>query len=160
MADEVELKRLAVKKNLLVMGPDCGTAILDGVPLGFANAVRRGRIGLVGASGTGLQEVSCLIDRLGEGLSQVIGVGGHDLDDRVGGLMMRAGIERLADDPGTRVIVLVSKPPPPRWPAGSWTSRASRASRSSSTSSAAIPASPGRPVSSSEPPSKRRHGTR
>jgi len=113
VADEVELKRLAVKKNLLVMGPDCGTAILDGVPLGFANVVRRGRIGLVGASGTGLQEVSCLIDRLGEGLSQVIGVGGHDLDDRVGCLMMRAGIERLADDPGTRVIVLVSKPPAP-----------------------------------------------
>jgi succinyl-CoA synthetase alpha subunit len=111
VADEVELKRLAVKKNLLVMGPDCGTAILDGVPLGFANAVRRGRIGLVGASGTGLQEVSCLIDRLGEGLSQVIGVGGHDLDERVGGLMMQAAIERLADDPGTRVIVLVSKPP-------------------------------------------------
>jgi hypothetical protein len=75
--------------------------------------VRRGHIGLVGASGTGLQEVSCLIDRLGEGLSQVIGVGGHDLDDRVGGLMMQAAIERLAVDPGTRVIVLVSKPPAP-----------------------------------------------
>jgi FdrA protein len=113
VADEVELKRLAVKKNLLVMGPDCGTAILDGVPLGFANAVRRGSIGLVGASGTGLQQVSCLIDRLGEGLSQVIGVGGHDLDDRVGGLMMQAAIERLAVDSGTRVIVLVSKPPAP-----------------------------------------------
>ena len=111
--DEVELKRLAAKKKLLVMGPDCGTAILDGVPLGFANAVRRGRIGLVGASGTGLQQVSCLIDRLGEGCSQVIGVGGHDLDERVGGLMMQAGIERLAADPGTRVIVLISKPPAP-----------------------------------------------
>jgi FdrA protein len=113
IADEVELKRLAAKKKLLVMGPDCGTAILDGVPLGFANAVRRGRIGLVGASGTGLQQVSCLIDRLGEGCSQVIGVGGHDLDERVGGLMMQSGIERLAADPGTRVIVLVSKPPAP-----------------------------------------------
>jgi FdrA protein len=113
VADEVELKRLAAKKKLLVMGPDCGTAILDGVPLGFANAVRRGPIGLVGASGTGLQEISCLIDRLGEGCSQVIGVGGHDLDERVGGLMMQAGIERLAADPGTRVIVLVSKPPAP-----------------------------------------------
>jgi FdrA protein len=113
VTDEVELKRLAARKNLLVMGPDCGTAILDGVPLGFANAVRRGRIGLVGASGTGLQEVSCLIDRLGEGLSQVIGVGGHDLDERVGGLMMQAGIERLAADAATRVIVLVSKPPAP-----------------------------------------------
>jgi hypothetical protein len=93
------------------MGPDCGTAILDGVPLGFANAVGRGRIGLVGASGTGLQQVSCLIDRLGEGVSQLIGVGSHDLDERVGGLMMRAGIEWLARDPGTTVIVLVSKPP-------------------------------------------------
>jgi succinyl-CoA synthetase alpha subunit len=113
VADEVELKRLAEKKKLLVMGPDCGTAILDGVPLGFANAVRRGRIGLVGASGTGLQQVSCLIDRLGEGCSQVIGVGGHDLDERVGGIMMLAGIEHLAADPGTRVIVLVSKPPAP-----------------------------------------------
>lgn len=111
--DEAMLKRLAAKKNLLVMGPDCGTAILDGVPLGFANAVRRGVIGLVGASGTGLQQVSCLVDRLGEGCSQVIGVGGHDLDERVGGLMMQAGIERLAADPGTRVIVLVSKPPAP-----------------------------------------------
>ena len=113
VADEVELKGLAAKKKLLVMGPDCGTAILDGVPLGFANAVRRGPIGLVGASGTGLQEISCLVDRLGEGCSQVIGVGGHDLDERVGGLMMQAGIQRLAADPGTRVIVLVSKPPAP-----------------------------------------------
>ena len=113
VADEVELKGLAAKKKLLVMGPDCGTAILDGVPLGFANAVRRGRIGLVGASGTGLQQVSCLVHRLGEGLSQVIGVGGHDLDERVGGIMMQAGIERLAADPGTDVTVLVSKPPAP-----------------------------------------------
>ena len=109
--EEIELKRLARKKGLLVMGPDCGTAILDGVPVGFANAVRRGHIGLVGASGTGLQQVSCLIDREGEGVSQVIGVGGHDLDERVGGLMMLAGIERLAGDEGTSVIVLVSKPP-------------------------------------------------
>src|SRR2546425_1266985 len=111
IAEEIELKRLAGKKGLLVMGPDCGTAILDGVPLGFANAVRRGRIGLVGASGTGLQQVSCLIDRLGEGVSQVIGVGGHDLDERVGGLMMLAGIERLAADADTVAIVLISKPP-------------------------------------------------
>ncbi len=96
IADEIELKRLARKKGLLMMGPDCGTAILDGVPLGFANAVRRGRIGLVGASGTGLQQVSCLIDRLGEGVSQLIGVGGRDLDERVGGLMMLAGIDVLS----------------------------------------------------------------
>jgi succinyl-CoA synthetase alpha subunit len=111
LAEEVELKRLAGRKGLLVMGPDCGTAILDGVPIGFANAVRPGRIGLVGASGTGLQQVSCLIDRLGEGVSQVIGVGSHDLSSEVGGLMMQAGLERLGTDPATSVLVLVSKPP-------------------------------------------------
>ena len=113
VADEIELKRLAVRKGLLVMGPDCGTAILDGVPLGFANVVRRGPIGLVAASGTGLQQVVCLIDRLGEGVSQAIGVGGRDLDERIGGLMMLAGLERLAHDPDTTVIVLISKPPSP-----------------------------------------------
>ena len=95
--DEIELKRLAVGKRLLMMGPDCGTAIVDGVPLGFANAVRRGRVGLAGASGTGLQQVSCLVDRLGEGVSQVIGVGSRDLGERVGGVMMRAAIERKGE---------------------------------------------------------------
>ena len=109
--DEIELKSMARARGLLVMGPDCGTAILDGVPLGFANAVRRGTIGLVGASGTGLQQVSCLIDRYGAGVSQAIGVGGRDLDERVGGTMMLAGLERLGADPGTDLIVLISKPP-------------------------------------------------
>ena len=109
--DEIELKSMARARGLLVMGPDCGTAILDGVPLGFANAVRRGTIGLVGASGTGLQQVSCLIDREGAGVSQAIGVGGRDLDERVGGTMMLAALERLAADPETEVIVLISKPP-------------------------------------------------
>jgi FdrA protein len=109
--DEIELKTMARARGLLVMGPDCGTAILDGVPLGFANAVRRGTIGLVGASGTGLQQVSCLIDRYGAGVSQAIGVGGRDLDERVGGTMMLAGLVRLGVDPGTELIVLVSKPP-------------------------------------------------
>jgi FdrA protein len=109
--DEIELKSMARAKGLLVMGPDCGTAILDGVPLGFANAVRRGTIGLVGASGTGLQQVSCLIDRYGAGVSQAIGVGGRDLDERVGGTMMLAALERLGSDPGTALIVLISKPP-------------------------------------------------
>jgi succinyl-CoA synthetase alpha subunit len=114
VSDEIELTRLGRQKGLLVMGPDCGTAILDGVPLGFANAVRRGRIGLVGASGTGLQQVTCLIDRLGEGVSQTIGVGGHDLSEAVGGAMMLLGIEKLAADAETEVIVLVSKPPAER----------------------------------------------
>ncbi len=109
--DEIELKQLARSKGLLLMGPDCGTAIIDGVPLGFANAVRRGPIGLVAASGTGLQQVTCLVDRFGSGVSQAIGVGGRDLDERVGGAMMLAGLERLAADSGTEAIVLISKPP-------------------------------------------------
>jgi FdrA protein len=113
LADEIELKRLAERKGLLVMGPDCGTAILDGVPLGFANVVRRGRIGLIGASGTGLQQVSCLIDRLGEGVSQAIGVGGRDFHEQVGGRTALAALRRLASDEGTSVIVLISKPPAP-----------------------------------------------
>lgn len=109
--DEIELKALARRKGLLLMGPDCGTAILDGVPLGFANVVRRGTVGLAAASGTGLQQVTSLIDRAGAGVSQAIGVGGRDLDERVGGVMMIDAIERLAADPGTSVIVLISKPP-------------------------------------------------
>ena len=113
VSDEVELKDLAERKDLLVMGPDCGTAMLDGIPLGFTNVVRRGRIGLIGASGTGLQQVSCLIDRLGEGVSQMIGVGGRDLDERVGGRMALAALRRLSGDDGTAVIVLISKPPAP-----------------------------------------------
>ena len=93
------------------MGPDCGTAILNGIPLGFANVVRRGAIGVVAASGTGLQQVTCLLDRLGAGVSQAIGTGGHDLSHEVGGITMLQSIEALAADPATRVIVLISKPP-------------------------------------------------
>ncbi|HWI61560.1 MAG TPA: FdrA family protein [Symbiobacteriaceae bacterium] len=111
VADEVALKRLALERGRLLMGPDCGTAILDGVGLGFANAVRRGRIGIVAASGTGAQELSCLIDRLGAGVSQLIGVGGRDLSDAVGGLMTLEAIRRLQADPETERIVVVSKPP-------------------------------------------------
>ncbi len=113
IADEIELKALARERGLLFMGPDCGTAILDGVPLGFANKVRRGTIGLAAASGTGLQQVTSLIDRFGAGVSQAIGVGGRDLDESVGGVMMIDAIDRLAADPGTSVIVLISKPPAP-----------------------------------------------
>jgi succinyl-CoA synthetase alpha subunit len=111
LADEIDLKREAARRDLLVMGPDCGTAIVGGVPLGFANAVRRGTIGIVAASGTGLQQVSCLIDRLGGGVSHALGTGGRDLDERVGGLSMLAGIDALLGDPLTRVLVLISKPP-------------------------------------------------
>lgn len=111
--DEVALKRAGRSRDLLVMGPECGTAIINGVPLGFANAVRRDNIGLVAASGTGLQEVTCLIDRMGGGISHAIGTGGRDLSKEVGGLTMQHGIDLLLDDPGTGVLVLISKPPDP-----------------------------------------------
>jgi succinyl-CoA synthetase alpha subunit len=111
--DERAIKEFARERGLLVMGPDCGTAIVNGVPLGFANVVRRGDIGLVAASGTGLQEVTCRIHQLGGGVSQALGTGGRDLKDDIGGLTMLQGIEALATDPQTRVIVLISKPPSP-----------------------------------------------
>ena len=111
--EEVALKSFASQKKLLLMGPDCGTALIGGTPIAFANAVPRGDIGLVSASGTGLQEVSTLIARLGGGVSHGIGVGGRDLDERVGGLATLAALDALAQDPGTRRIVLISKPPAP-----------------------------------------------
>jgi FdrA protein len=110
---EVTLKRLALARGLFLMGPDCGTAILNGIPLGFANAVSRGGIGLAAASGTGLQEVSCLITAAGEGISQAIGVGGRDLSDEVGGLMMSQALAALSQDATTAVIGLIGKPPGP-----------------------------------------------
>jgi succinyl-CoA synthetase alpha subunit len=113
LADEVELKQRARAQGLLVMGPDCGTAIINGVGLGFANVVRRGRIGLIGASGTGLQEVSILLDRAGEGISHAIGTGGRDLHEQVGATTTLQALELLRDDPRTETIVLVSKPPAP-----------------------------------------------
>ena len=113
-ADEVALKKYARKHDLLVMGPDCGTAIIDGVPLGFANAVRRGAIGVVGASGTGTQQVTSLVHRHGAGISQAIGTGGHDLSQDIGGITMLQGLNRLATDRETKVVVLISKPPAPK----------------------------------------------
>jgi FdrA protein len=109
--DEVTLKQAAHEKGLLMMGPDCGTAILGNVGLCFSNAVRRGNIGIVGASGTGSQEVSVRIHDFGGGITQLIGTGGRDLSPQVGGIMMIDGMRALAVDPATKVIVLVSKPP-------------------------------------------------
>jgi hypothetical protein len=97
----------------MVMGPDCGTAIVNGVPLGFANVVRRGPIGVVGASGTGTQEVTCRIHQLGSGVSQALGTGGHDLSQQIGGISMLYGLQALDAEPATKVILLVSKPPAP-----------------------------------------------
>lgn len=113
LPEELALKQLAAAKGRLVMGPGCGTAIINGVALAFANVVRRGSVGLVAASGTGLQEVTCLLDRGGFGISQAIGVGGRDLSKTINGLMTRQALAMLAADPETKVIVLISKPPSP-----------------------------------------------
>jgi FdrA protein len=113
LEDEIALKQTALAKGLLVMGPDCGTAIIGGVGLGFANRVRRGRIGLVGASGTGLQAVTSHIHALGAGVSHALGTGGRDLKHEVGAITAQQALDLLARDPGTDVIVLVSKPPAP-----------------------------------------------
>ena len=112
-ATEAACKRVAAERGLLLMGPDCGTAILDGVGLGFANAVRRGPVGVVGASGTGIQEVTCLLDAAGVGISHAIGVGGRDLSPEVGGSMTLRALDLLAADDTTERLVVISKPPDP-----------------------------------------------
>lgn len=109
--DEVKLKKKAISKNLLLMGPDCGTAIIDGIGICFANKVRKGNIAIVGASGTGSQEISVRIHDFGGGISQLIGTGGRDLSKEVGGLMMIKSLEILEKDNETDIIVIVSKPP-------------------------------------------------
>ncbi len=111
--DEIKLKKQAVEKGLLMMGPDCGTAIINGIPLAFANVVNRGNIGIVAASGTGLQEVSSIITNLGGGISQAIGTGGRDVKKEVGGTMFIEALKALNKDEKTEVIALVSKPPHP-----------------------------------------------
>jgi len=109
--DEIALKQQAAAEGLLVMGPDCGTAIVNGVGLGFANKVRRGPIGMVAASGTGLQQVSARVHQLGSGFTHAFGTGGRDLSQSVNAATARQGLDLLIRDPDTRVIVLVSKPP-------------------------------------------------
>ena len=110
---EVALKRAAHEAGVLVMGPDCGTAIISGVALGFANVVRPGPVGLVAASGTGAQQISCLLDMAGVGVSHVLGVGGRDLSEAVGGLATLDALAALDADPATERVLLVSKPPAP-----------------------------------------------
>ena len=113
LEDEIELKKIGAKKGLLVMGPDCGTAIINGVPLAFANVVNRGNIGVVAASGTGLQSVTTLISNNGGGISQAVGTGGRDIKEQVGGTTFLQALAMLKSDPNTEVILLVSKPPHP-----------------------------------------------
>lgn len=111
--DEAALKGWASERGLLVMGPDCGTAIVHGVGLAFANAVSRGSVGIVGAAGTGIQEISVVLDRLGAGVSHAIGTGGRDLRSAVGGITTLMALDLLAADPDTRAVVVVAKPPDP-----------------------------------------------
>lgn len=110
---EVALKRTATDRGLLVMGPDCGTAVVGGVGLGFANAISPGPVGLVAASGTGCQQVLALLDHAGVGVAAALGVGGRDLSAAVGGLSTREAMRRLDEDPAVELIVVVSKPPAP-----------------------------------------------
>ena len=111
--DEKKLKEEGTDKGLLVMGPDCGTSIINGVPLAFANDVQRGVIGIAGAAGTGIQEVAVAVERFGGGISHAIGTGGRDLHKEIGGISMKNAIAFLEADPGTKVILVVSKPPAP-----------------------------------------------
>lgn len=108
--DELELKTRAKEKGLLVMGPDCGTSIVHGIGIGFANAVRRGSIGVVGPSGTGLQEFTVQIHNAGQGISHAIGTGSHDLSDTIGGLTTFSALDALEEDPQTKIIAIISKP--------------------------------------------------
>ena len=109
--EEISLKKLAREKGLIVMGPDCGTAIIGGAGIGFANRVRRGPIGVIGASGTGIQEFTSLVHRAGSGISHAIGTGSRDFSDAVGGLSFLSALEALEEDPQTGIIVILSKPP-------------------------------------------------
>ncbi|MCI6274605.1 MAG: acyl-CoA synthetase FdrA [Coriobacteriaceae bacterium] len=109
--DEVRLKRKAHEKGLMLMGPDCGTGIISSIPIAFTNVVKAGKIGIVGASGTGIQEVTCIIDRLGEGVTHAIGTGGRDLSSAVGAITVMDGIAALEHNDGVKVICVISKPP-------------------------------------------------
>ncbi|MEI7612616.1 MAG: acyl-CoA synthetase FdrA [Betaproteobacteria bacterium] len=112
--NEIELKTLANKKGLLVMGPDCGTSIIGKVPLAFANRIPAGSIAVVGASGTGIQEITSQIARLGGGITHALGLGGRDLSESVGGVSALTALDYVARDPASRVVAFVSKPPSPR----------------------------------------------
>jgi FdrA protein len=110
IAHEIVLKRIGAERGLLVMGPDAGTAMVGGLGLGFANVVRPGPVGVVAASGTGAQQLTCLLDEGGVGISQVLGIGGRDLSAEIGGAAARLALAALDADPATELIVLLSKP--------------------------------------------------
>lgn len=109
LEDEIDLKRIALEKGLLLMGPEAGTSIINGTVLGFGNRTNRGNIGIIGASGTGIQHLSVLLDSCGTGISHAIGVGGRDMLAKNGGLMTLQAIKAFENDFQTRVVLLVSK---------------------------------------------------
>jgi len=111
--EEINLKRDASEKGLLMMGPDCGTALINGNPFGFCNDLNSGPVGLVAASGTGAQAISTQLNNLGIGVSHIIGTGGRDLNSEVGGITSKVGLQVLRNDPSTEIIIFVSKPPSP-----------------------------------------------
>ena len=111
LEDEIKIKQKAHEKGLAVMGPDCGTGIIQGVPIAFTNNVTPGSIGIIGASGTGIQELTTIIDRLGEGVKNAIGTGGRDLSTEVGGITMMDMIEAMESDDSVKVLIIISKPP-------------------------------------------------
>ena len=108
--DELKLKEFAREKNLLVMGPDCGTSIIGGKGIGFANRVRKGPVGVIGPSGTGLQEFTCLIHHMGSGISHAIGTGTRDLKDAIGGITTLTALDMLEKDKATQIVAIISKP--------------------------------------------------
>jgi FdrA protein len=111
LEQEQALKALGRERGLLVMGPDCGTAIIGRAPLAFANRIPEGPIAVVGASGTGIQELTSQIARLGGGITHALGLGGRDLSQRIGGVSAELALDFVDRDPASRVVVFVSKPP-------------------------------------------------
>ncbi len=113
VSTERRLKEMGRERNLLVMGPDCGTAIVNGAPLAFANRMKQGPIGIVGASGTGIQELCSQIALQGSGITHALGLGGRDLSEKIGGISALMALDMLSKDPASKVIAFVSKPPAP-----------------------------------------------
>lgn len=111
VADEIQLKQKATEKGLIVMGPDCGTSIIAGAPLAFANVTPKGNIGIVGASGTGIQEITSQIALHNQGITHAIGLGGRDLSADIGGISALTALTMLSNDSNTKIITFVSKPP-------------------------------------------------
>lgn len=113
LTTEIDLKRYAHRKGLFLLGPGAGTSIINGKAIAFANVVRRGNVGIVASAGTGLQEVSVLLDKVGLGVSQGLGVGGSDVSKEVGGVMLIDSLRALEQDKNTSIIVLIAKNPDP-----------------------------------------------